>query len=308
MEIRVLRYFLALAKEGNMSRAASALHTTQPNLSRQLMNLESEIGCKLFNRGNKKITLTNEGLFFIKRAQEIVDLMDKTEKDMANFDSSTAGMVYIGAAEGAAARIFAKVINSIHNDHPKITYHLISGDYYNLLPSFDDELLDFCVMTDPADLKKYNYLKLPVKENYGILMKKDSPLAAKHAIRPCDLSDKRMIIPHQLYDTGVFSLWLGSDCKQLDVIVTYNLITTAAALVDENVGYAVVFENFVNTNGTDLCFKPLEPKFEAASYLVWRKYRPFTKAMKIFLEYTQRMILPPKIKSGSQPSSTSASG
>ncbi len=291
MEIRVLRYFLALAREGNLSRAASALHTTQPNLSRQLINLENEIGHKLFNRGSKKITLTDEGLFFMKRAQEIADLMDKTQKEMADFDNSAAGAINIGAAEGAASRFLGRVINNISADHPDIVYHLISGDYYNLLPSFDEELLDFCVFTDPADLRKYDYLKLPIKERYGVLTKKDSALAMQSAVSPYDLIDKRMIIPHQLYDTGVLSWWLGSDCKGLNTIVTYNLITSAAALVEENVGDAIIFENFVNTYGTDLRFIPLKPNFEAAVYLVWRKYRTFSKAMSIFLEYTRRMLL-----------------
>ncbi len=291
MEIRVLKYFLALAKEGNLSRAANALHTTQPNLSRQLINLENEIGCKLFYRGSKKIKLTDEGLFFMKRAQEIADLLEKTQKEMAEFDSDTAGVINIGAAEGAAARFLGKVINKIRADHPGIIYHLISGDYYNLLPSFDEELLDFCVFTDPADLRKYDYLKLPVKERYGVLTKNDSPLAAQPTVSPYDLRGKRMIIPHQLYDTGVLSWWLGSDCKGLNVIVTYNLITNAAALVEEGVGDAVVFENFVDTDGTDLCFIPLKPDFEASVYLVWRKYRTFSKSMSIFLEYTQKMLL-----------------
>ncbi len=291
MEIRVLRYFLALAREGNLSRAANALHTTQPNLSRQLINLENEIGHKLFNRGSKKITLTDEGLFFMKRAQEIADLMDKTQKEMADFDSSAAGAVNIGAAEGAASRFLGRVINKISAEHPNIVYHLISGDYYNLLPSFDEELLDFCVFTDPADLRKYDYLKLPIKERYGVLTKTDSSLAMQPAVSPYDLIDKRMIIPHQLYDTGVLSWWLGSDCKGLNTIVTYNLITNAAALVEEGVGDAIVFENFVNTLGTDLCFRPLKPGFEAAVYLVWRKYRTFSRAMSIFLEYTRSMLL-----------------
>ncbi len=291
MEIRVLRYFLALAREGNLSRAANALHTTQPNLSRQLINLENEIGHKLFNRGSKKITLTDEGLFFMKRAQEIADLMDKTQKEMADFDSSAAGAVNIGAAEGAASRFLGRVINKISAEHPNIVYHLISGDYYNLLPSFDEELLDFCVFTDPADLRKYDYLKLPIKERYGVLTKTDSSLAMQPAVSPYDLIYKRMIIPHQLYDTGVLSWWLGSDCKGLNTIVTYNLITNAAALVEEGVGDAIVFENFVNTLGTDLCFRPLKPGFEAAVYLVWRKYRTFSRAMSIFLEYTRSMLL-----------------
>lgn len=291
MEIRVLKYFLALAKEGNLSRAANALHTTQPNLSRQLMNLENEIGRKLFNRGSKKITLTDEGLFFMKRAQEIVDLLDKTRGEMAEFDSNMAGVINIGASEGAASRFLGRVINSIRADYPSIIYHMISGDYYNLLPSFDEELLDFCVFTDPVDLRKYDYLKLPVKERYGVLTKRDSILANQTAVSPYDLQGKRMIIPHQLYDSGVMSWWLGSDCKGLDTIVTYNLITNAAALVEEGVGDAVVFENFVNTNGTDLCFIPLKPDFEAAVYLVWRKYRNFSKAMSVFLEYTKNTLL-----------------
>lgn len=290
MNIRVLKYFLALTKEENLSRAAQALNTTQPNLSRQLSALENEIGYKLFNRGGRKISLTDEGIFLMDRAQEIINLLEKTEQDLAMLDNDISGMIFIGVPDSPDIHYITRAICKVSDNYPGIHFHIISGDYYDLFHNFDEGMLDFCVFTDSVDLRKYDYLKLPGNDTLGILMRRDSPLAALDYIHPGDISDKPVIMSHQMYNKEVLAGWFGTDLKKLQIAATYNLVNIAATLVEDGLGYAFTYSKLVNTEGTELCFRPLKPELGTGSYLTWRKYQFFSKAMRKFIEYVENEI------------------
>lgn len=291
MDIRVLRYFLALANTETISGAAELLHTTQPNLSRQLSDLEKEIGRPLFTRGSRKITLTEEGMFLRKRAQEIVDLLDKTEQDFSSFDEVTGGEVYIGGGESHTMRTIAKTIKRLQNDYPGIRYHLLSGYAYDIMEYLDKGLLDFGVLFEPVDLTKYDHLRLPLNDTWGLLMRKDNPLSAFTSILPEHLEHIPLLCSNQMLTENGLSGWLGYDWKKLNIIATFNLINTPALLVEEGVGCAFSFEHLINLSGDcALCFRPLSPKLTANAYVVWKKYQIFSKAAKKFLEALQREL------------------
>ena len=291
MDIRVLRYFLALAREESVSKAADTLHTTQPNLSRQLSDLEEEVGKKLFIRGGRKVVLTEEGMFMRKRAQEIVDLLERTEADFAKFDEVTSGDVYIGAGETHAMRVVARAIRKLQQEYPQIKYHLLSGNSYDITEPLDKGLLDFGVLVEPVDLTKYEHLRLPVTDTWGLLMRKDHPLASLDSIRPKDLADIPLLCAKQIIQENGLSGWLGFDCNQLNITLTYNLINTPALMVEEGIGCAFSFEHLINISGdSPLCFRPLEPRLESSLYLVWQKYQKHSKAAKKFLEQMQEEL------------------
>lgn len=288
MDIRVLRYFLALANTETISGAAEVLHTTQPNLSRQLSDLEKEVGRPLFTRGSRKITLTEEGMFLRKRAQEIVDLLDKTEQDFASFDEVLGGNVYIGGGESHTMRTIAKTIRRLQNDYPQIHYHLLSSYAYDIMEYLDKGLLDFGVLFEPIDLTKYDHLRMPLSDTWGLLMRKDHPLAAFPGIHPEQLEQVPLLCSNQMLTENGLSGWLGYDCKKLNIVATFNLINTPALLVEEGVGCAFSFEHLINLSGDcELCFRPLSPKLTANAYVVWKKYQIFSKAAKRFLEELQ---------------------
>ena len=263
MELRVLRYFLAVAREESISGAAAALHVTQPTLSRQMMELEEELGKTLFLRGKRKISLTEEGMFLRKRAQEIVTLVEKTESEFS-------------AAEETI---------------PHIAYHLFSGNADDVTERLDRGLVDFGVFIEPADLSKYDFIKLPVTDIWGVLMRKDCPLAARATIRPQDLLGLPLLASNQHLVKNEFSGWFGEGYEKLNITTTYNLLYNASIMVEEGMGYALCLDKIVRTSGgSPLCFRPLEPKLEVGLHIAWKKYQFFSKAAEKFLECLQREI------------------
>ena len=292
MDIRVLKYFLAVAEAESITRAAEILHTTQPNLSRQLTDLEESVGRKLFERGSRKITLTEEGMFLCRRAKEIVALLERTEVDLALFDEVTSGDVYIGAAETHAMRRIGNVIQSLRHSHPQVMYHFFSGSTVEVLEQVNKGLFDFGILVDPVDPQKYEHIRLPVNDTWGVLMRRDSPLAELEAIRPEDIKDKPLLCSQQMLDAKDIAEWIGEDFKNLNVVFTFNLITTPAMMVEEGVGYTFTFDRLINTTGeSNLCFRPLEPRFETGLYLVWKKDQRLTKQAKLFLERFKQIVM-----------------
>lgn len=291
MEFRVLKYFLAVAQEENITKAAEALHTSQSNLSRQLAELEESVGKKLFDRGSRKITLTEEGMFLRKRAKEIIELTERTESDLSAFDEVTSGIVHIGAAETHIMRILADAMLSLRNTHPQIQYDIFSGSTIEVTDQLNKGLLDFGVLVAPVDLQKYDYLQFPMKDIFGLVMRKDSPLAKLPAITPDDIKNQPVLCSKQQLDGNVLSGWFGDDIEHLNIVSTFNLITTPAMMVDAGLGYAFTFDKLVNTTeNSNLCFRPLEPRVETSLYLVWKKYQIFTKAANVFLKHVQESL------------------
>ncbi|MEB9408126.1 LysR family transcriptional regulator [Bacillus sp. 007/AIA-02/001] len=286
MDIRVLRYFIAVATQENISAAANALHLSQPTLSRQLNNLEEELGTTLFVRGNRKITLTDEGMFLLDRAIEIVDLVEKTEANFNQKSEIISGEIHIGAGETEAMQFIAQTIKKVVAHHPNIKFHLYSGNADDITTKLDSGLLDFGIVIEPANKQKYDYLKLPATDVWGVLMRKDSPLAEKAYIHPTDLLNKPLIISRQTAVSNELSGWLGEEIENLNVIGTYNLLYNASLLVKENIGYALCIDKLMNTSEeSTLCFRPLSPKLEAGLNILWKKHQTFSSATKIFLTY-----------------------
>lgn len=288
MEFRVLKYFLTVSQEENITKAAEVLHTTQSNLSRQLAELENIIGKKLFERGSRKITLTEEGMFLRKRAKEIIELTERTEEDLKTFSEVVSGIVHIGAIETQTMKMIANCILSLKEIHPQITYDFFSGSIAEITDGVNKGLLDFGLLVAPVDMQKYDYIKLPKNDVFGLIMRKDCPLAELQAIQPEHIGDYPVWVAHQQLEGNVLSGWLGRDVQSLNIISTFNLITTPAMMIEEGLGMAFTFDNLVSIpEKSNLCFRPLKPKVEAELYLVWKKFQMFTKPAKLFLENIQ---------------------
>lgn len=290
MELRVLQYFLAVAREQNISAAAQSLHLTQPTLSRQLRELEEELGKQLMVRGNRKITLTEEGMLLRKRAEEILELVDRTEKEVMRSDEAVSGDIYIGTGETDGVRQLARTARRIQESCPGIHFHIVSGDAVDVCERLDKGLLDFGVLLGDIDKIKYRYLELPMKDTWGVLMRRDSPLSAGDTVSPRDLWDKPLILSRQMDNKSDLYRWLRKEPSELRTVATYNLIYNASLMVDEGMGYAFTLDKLVNTTGSNLCFRPLEPRLELGMYLVWKKSQLFSKAAEVFLEHLKEQL------------------
>lgn len=292
MELRVLRYFLAVASEETISGASELLHISQPTLSRQLMDLEKELGEQLFIRGNRKITLTQEGIFFRKRAQEIIDLVDKTQSEFNSNKELISGNISIGCGETDSMKLIAKIAHNLQQKYPNIKYNIFSGNADAVIDKLDKCLIDFGILIEPADISKYDFLKLPVKDTWGVLMKKNSPLSSKAYIEPTDLFNLPIITSNQTMVSSEFTKWLGKDFQELNIVSTYNLVFNASLLVEEGMGYALCLDKLINTTGdSSLCFRPLYPPLEANLNVVWKKHQVFSKASEKFLNLMTNFIL-----------------
>lgn len=285
MEIRTLRYFIAVANQESISGAAAYLHLSQPTLSRQLNELEKKLGTTLFTRGNRKITLTDEGMFLLEKAKEIVELVEKTE---ANFNHPTeiiSGEIYIGGGETQVIQIITKTLKEVLTDHPSIKFHMYSGNADDIAIKLDNGLLDFGIVIEPADKQKYDYISLPATDVWGVLMRNDSPLADKPFIEPKDLLDKPLIISRQTAVSNELTGWFGQEIENLTIAGTYNLLYNASLMVKENIGYALCIDGIINTTGdSELCFRPLSPKLEAGLNIMWKKHQVFSSAANQFLK------------------------
>ena len=286
MELRVLRYFLAVAREQNITAAADFLHLSQPTLSRQLMALEEEFGKTLMIRGKRHITLTDEGRLLRKRAEELVALADRTEAELTSPDSGLSGDVYIGGGETDAMRFVARAAKHIQEEYPDVRYHISSGDAEDIREKLDKGLLDFGLFVEPADITKYEFLRLPAADRWGILMRKDSPLASAETIKPEDLWDLPLLLSRQTLTDKKLLDWFKKDIAQLNIVSTYNLIFNASLMVDEGMGYALTLDKLIDTSAesSTLCFRPLQSQIEVNLDIVWKKYQVFSKAAGLFLQ------------------------
>lgn len=292
MELRVLRYFLTVAREGSITGAADFLHVTQPTLSRQLKDLEQELGKKLFIRSSHSIILTDEGMLLRKRAEEIVEMADKLEAEFSSMEETIRGDVYIGGGETEAMKEIARVIKELQLSYPNIRYQLYSGNEDDVTERLDKGLLDFGILIQPADLSKYNYINIQAKDVWGVVMRKDSPLAFKDTIQAVDLLNVPLICSRQAmkqtFSKNEFADWFGEDFDKLNVVTTYNLAYNAAIMVEEGIGYAITLDKIVNTSSdSNLCFRPLEPKLESGLNIVWKKHQVFSAAADMFLKAIQ---------------------
>ena len=293
MEIRALENFLAVAREQNITAAAESLHISQPALSTQLKSMETELGKQLLIRGvkgSRKVILTEEGMILRKRAEEILLLMRRTEEEIAGSNETIAGNVFIGTGETEIVRLFARIAKKLQQKYPDIRYHISSGNAEHVLEYLDKGLIDFGLLFTEIDTQKYEAIPVPIKDTWGVLMRKDSPLAQKETSCPKDLWDKPLIVSHQKGDDAYLNQWLGREESELNIVATYNLVFNASLLVDEGLGYALCYDKLVNTQGSNLCFRPFSPRLDAYGFIVWKKYQVFSKAANIFLQDLRSML------------------
>ncbi len=284
MELRVLRYFLAVAREKNITNAAAALHITQPTLSRQIRDLETELGQQLFIRNSHSVTLTSEGILLRKRAEEILELVQKTEKEVSQSDTPLSGDIYIGAGETDGVHYLTRAAQKLRAIYPDIHFHISSGDSVNVLDQLDKGLIDFGLLFDSIDPEKYHSIRLPYEDTWGVLMRKDSPLAKKSEIQPVDLSNEPLIFSRQSLSSPSLKNWFGSYADTIQVTGTYSLVFNGSLMVEDGMGYALCLDKIINVSGSsNLCFRPLKPNLKAEIHIVWKKYQVFSKASESYL-------------------------
>ena len=298
MELRVLKYFLMVAREGSITGAANSLHLTQPTLSRQLMDLEKELVHKLLIRGKHNISLTPEGMMLRKRAEEIIDMVEKTEADFNAINKIIGGDIYIGGGETDSMKYIAGVMKDIQNEYPEIKFHIYSGNAEDVTEKLEKGLLDFGLLIQPINLSKYDYISMPEKDVWGVVMPQNSPLAAKKEITLEDLKYVPIIASRQMSkkysaESG-FLDWFGEEFENLNIIATYNLVYNAAKMVEAGLGYAITLDKLINTESINgLTFRPLSPKLESGLDVVWKKYQVFSPAAELFLKKLKDKFIQP---------------
>jgi len=284
MELRVLRYFLEVARERSVTRAAERLHISQPTLSKQLKDLEGELGKKLFVRGSHDVKLTDEGMLLRKRAEDILSMADKTVDEFRSLGEFTGGDVWVGCAESEGIKHLARSFKALLERYPGLRLHLQSGNSADVTERLDRGLLDFAVIVHEVELSKYNYLPLPAIDRYGVLMRKDSPLASKEAVQVDDLLDVPLICSRQGI-TEDYPKVFQEKMDSLRIVATFNLAYNAGVLVREGVGYALSFDKLADTSGeSELTFRPLTPPLETRMYLIRKKYQVFSPAAEVLLK------------------------
>ncbi|MCM1253323.1 MAG: LysR family transcriptional regulator [Clostridium sp.] len=286
MEIRVLRYFLTVVREESITKAAEVLHITQPTLSRQLSQMEEEVGVKLFDRGSRKITLTNEGILLRRRAEEILLLVDKMEKELAEQEELVEGRVSIGCGEIASVQMLPQLFKSFRQKYPHVTFDIFTATADLVKEQMDKGLLDIGLLLEPIDIGKYDFVRLDRKERWVVLMPPDDPLAEKEFVTAKDLSALPLILPRRMQVQSELASWFGDYYKNLNVLFTSNLSTNGAIMVSQGLAYSVVIEGAVPFwDSARISYRPLAPELTATSVLAWKRGEPFSLAATKFIEH-----------------------
>lgn len=291
MEIRVLRYFLTVVREEGINRAAEVLHITQPTLSRQLSQLEEEIGVKLFHRGARKITLTNEGILLRRRAEEILALVDRTEQELVEQDELVEGRIVIGGGELAAMQELPEIVGSFRERYPLVTFDIFTGNADLVKEQMEKGLIDIGVLLEPIDMEKFDFIRLKGKEQWGVLMCPDDPLAEKESISAKDLENAPLILPRRTNVQNELVNWLGDFYQESQVLFTSNLSTNGALMVQKGLAYSLVIKGSIPFWDKDkIAFRPLSPQLTANSVLAWKKQQPFSVAATKFIQHMKYLL------------------
>ncbi len=284
MEFRVLKYFLMVAREENITKAAALLHLTQPTLSRQLMQLEAELGVKLFHRSKHSIILTEDGMLLKRRAQEIISLSDKTVQELSHKEDVLSGEIAIGCGETKNMLFLSEQIRKFRQKYPLVQFSIHSAIADDIKERIEKGILDIGLLMEPVDIGKYEFIRMPQKEKWGILVRKDSELAAKESINPKDLTNVPLIMVKRELVKNELASWFGDYYEGLQIAATYNLILNAASMIERGVGVALCFDLGASFY-EDLCFIPLAPTLETGSVLVWKKNQTLGAATSQFMRY-----------------------
>lgn len=284
MEIRVLRYFLETAREENMTRAAERLFISQPTMSKQLKELERELDVKLFKRSNYNIKLTEAGMLLRERAEDILSLVDKTLEEFKSLDDLNSGDIYVGAPESEAMEQFAQVVSDLQKQYPGIRCNIYSGNMQDVCEKLDKGLLDFAIVMNYVDLKKYNYLPMMTEDTWGVILRRDDPLAENEAFTISMLKELPLICSRQWVDYEL-PQWFGSDTNDVNITATYNLPYNGAVMAKAGIGYAMMLDKLVQTGeDSELVFRPLLDVPKAEMYIIWRKYQTFTPVSQLLVK------------------------
>jgi len=288
MDVRVLKYFLAVAREGNITKAADAVHVTQPTLSRQLMDLEDELGVELLVRGKRKVTLTSSGVLFQQRAQEIVALLDKTQRDIAEHNETVAGAVAIGCVETCASFLLPEALEAFSALHPMVKYEIYSGNGDDIRDKIDSGHVDLGILVEPVEVAKYEFVPLSFQDTWGVLMRKDDPLAKKESLRVQDIVGLPFFMSRRRIITDEIESWFGKMAKKLNVLGYHNLPTNTMLLIERGLCYSIIVEGAYSIRPNEkLRFVPLSPARKAGHVMAWKKNRIFSQATSLFLEYVR---------------------
>jgi len=288
MEIRVLRYFLTVVREESITKASEVLHITQPTLSRQLAQMEEELGVKLFDRGSRRIKLTNEGFLLRRRAEEILQLVDKTEKELVEQEEQVEGKISIGCGEIAAVQLLPEMIDSFRQKYPRVTFDIFTATADLVKDQMDKGLLDIGLLLEPIDMEKYEFIRLNIKEKWVVLMRPDDPLSEKDAVTAKDLSALPLILPRRMNIQSELASWFGSYYEKLNVVFTSNLSTNSAIMVKGGLAYSLVIEGAVPFwDQSKITYRPLVPPLTTTSVLAWKRGQPFSLAATKFIEHMQ---------------------
>lgn len=288
MELRLLQYFLAVVQEENISRAAEVLHVTQPTLSRQIAQLEEELGARLFTRG-RRLTLTDAGIMLRRRAEEVVSLVDKIEDEIQRHEE-ISGIISIGSGGLTASQILPAAMECFRKIYPKVQFSLYTNSAEYIKERLEQGLLDFGLLLEPVDVTRFDYLRMKNRERWGLLLRADHPLAKKENITREDLLGEPLITTNRQSIQKELESWLERPFSQLDIVATYNIVTNVAMLVDSGVASALTIEGAVNLFGGErMVFRPLFPELSMTSVLAWKKFQPNFGAAGKFLEYLKSM-------------------
>lgn len=288
MEIRVLRYFLTVVREESITKASKVLHITQPTLSRQLAQMEEEIGVKLFDRGTRKIKLTNEGILLRRRAEEILQLVDKTEKELVKQEEQVEGKISIGCGETSSVQILPELIDSFRQKYPRVSFDIFTATADLVKEQMDQGLLDIGLLLEPIDMEKYDFIRLNIKEKWVVLMRSDDPLSEKEIITAKDLSTLPLVLPRRMNVQGELASWFGNYYEKLNVVFTSNLSTNSAIMVNGGLAYSLVIEGSVPfLDQSKITYRPLDPPLTSTSVLAWKRGQPFGLAATKFIQHIQ---------------------
>lgn len=278
-----------MAQEKTISKAAESLHLSQPTLSKQLKELEEELGVQLFTRGNREITLTEDGHYLVNRGKEILSLVDTTMSNLSSKET-VSGKIVIGGGETKAMQFIAESVRNYTEKYPDVNINLYSGNADDVSEKLDKGILDFGIVIDPVEKKKYDFLRLPRTDHWGILFHNDHPYAKKEAILPDDLQFLSLFVSSQSLVDNQIGDWMGKNLESQQIIGTYNLLYNASIMVHEGIGCALCIDGIINTQGTNLTFVPLRPSLEANLNMIWKKNAIHSKAATVFLKTIQTSI------------------
>lgn len=286
MDLRLLEYFLAVARAGNITKAAEQLHVTQPTISRQLTELEDMLGVSLMIRGKRQVTLTDAGVLFQQRASDILTLMEKTQRDLSEQSDLVGGTVALGCVETSASRMLPEVLAEFSHRHPGVHYEIYSADGDDIREKLDRGDLDFGILLEPVEAAKYDYIRLPYWETWGVVMKETDPLAGKETISREDLLTIPLSLPRREIVQDQIAGWFGVGREQLHAFAGHNLLSNAALLVEAGLGYVVCVSGAFDIHGEcGLCFRPFTPERTTGHVLAWKKNRVFHPAASYFRDY-----------------------